>query len=74
MAGTCLWDGRTERSQKASEGKPGVRRKRRKRHTRWIANVEDDLRKMGIRRWRVRRVGRREWSGICEVAKVLQEL
>jgi hypothetical protein len=54
--------------------KPGGRRKRGKPRTRWIDNVEDDLRKMGIKRWRLRSADRREWRGICEAARVLQEL
>jgi hypothetical protein len=36
--------------------------------------VEDDLRKMGIKRWRLRTANRRAWGGICEVTRVLQEL
>jgi hypothetical protein len=50
MAGTLLQDGRTERSpKKALEWKPGERRKRGKPRTRWIDDVEDDLRNMGIK-------------------------
>jgi hypothetical protein len=60
--------------KKASEGKPGGRCKRCKPRTRWIDNVEDDLRKMGIKRRRLRKADRREWRGICEAARVLQEL
>jgi hypothetical protein len=41
---------------------------------RWIDNIEDDLRKMGIKRWRLRISDRREWRGIYEVARVLHEL
>jgi hypothetical protein len=40
----------------------------------WIDNVEDDLRKMGIKIYMSRTADRREWRGICEVARVLQEL
>jgi hypothetical protein len=40
--------------KKALEGERVRRRKRGKPHTRWIDNVEDDLRKMGIKRWRLR--------------------
>jgi hypothetical protein len=60
--------------KRALEGKPRGRRKRGKPHTSWIDNVEDDLRKMGIKRWRLRKANRREWRGICEEARVLQEL
>jgi hypothetical protein len=38
--------------KKALEGKHGGRRKRGKPRTRWVDNSEDNLRKMGIRRWR----------------------
>jgi hypothetical protein len=58
--------------KKALEGK-GIR-KRGKPRTRWIDNAEDDLRKMGIKTWRLRTTDRKEWRGICEVARVLQEL
>jgi hypothetical protein len=58
----------------ALEGKPGGIRKRGKPRTWWIYIVEDDLRKMGIKRWRLRTTDRREWRGICEVTRVLQEL
>jgi hypothetical protein len=60
--------------KKALERKPRGRRMRGKPCTRWIDNVEDDLRKMGIKRWRLRTADRREWGGICEAARVLQEL
>jgi hypothetical protein len=49
-------------------------RKRGKPRTRWIENVEDDLKKMGIKRWRLTTDDRREWRGISEVARVVQEL
>jgi hypothetical protein len=74
MAGTRPWDGRTERSQQGLEGKPVGRRKRGKPRTRCIENVEDDLRKMGIKRWRLTTADRRDWRGISEVARVVQEL
>jgi hypothetical protein len=60
--------------KKTLEGKPKGRRKRGKPRTRWIDNVEDDLRKMRSKRWRLRTADRREWRGMCEAARVLQEL
>jgi hypothetical protein len=60
--------------KKALEGKHGGRRKRGKPRTRWIDNVEDDLRKMGFKRWRSRTADRRKLRGICEAVRVLQEL
>jgi hypothetical protein len=59
--------------KKALEGKPGGRRKRGKPRTRWIDNVED-LRKLAMKRWRLRTADSRKWRGICEAARVLQEL
>jgi hypothetical protein len=50
------------------------RRKGGKPRTKWIDNVEDDLRKMGIKRWKFTTADRREWRGICEAARVLEEL
>jgi hypothetical protein len=50
------------------------RRKGGKPRTKWIDNVEDDLRKMGIKRWRLTTADRIEWRGICEAVRVLEEL
>jgi hypothetical protein len=61
-------------SKKVLEGKPGGRRKGERPHTEWIDNVENDLRKMGLKRWRLRTADRTEWRGICEAARVLYEL
>jgi hypothetical protein len=36
--------------------------------------IEDDMRKAGIKIWRLRTADRREWTGICEAVRVLQEL
>jgi hypothetical protein len=49
----------------ALEGKLGGRRKRGKPRRRWTDNVEDDLRKMGIKSWTSGTADRREWTGIC---------
>jgi hypothetical protein len=35
--------------------------------------MEDESRKIGIKRWRIKAMDRTEWREIC-VAKVLQEL
>jgi hypothetical protein len=60
--------------KKALKGKPWGRRKRGKQRTRWTDNIEHDVRKMGIKRWRLRTADRRERRRICEAARVLQEL
>jgi hypothetical protein len=70
----CRMEEHRDPKKKALEGKPGRRRERRKPRKRWIDNVEDDLRKMGIKRWRLRTPDRREWRGMCEADRVLQEL
>jgi hypothetical protein len=36
--------------------------------------VEDDLRKMEVKRWRKKAIDRTKWRKICGAAKVLQEL
>jgi hypothetical protein len=45
--------------KKTLEGKHGGRGKRGKPRTRWIDNVEDDLRKMVIKRWKRKMVIKR---------------
>jgi hypothetical protein len=39
-----------------------------------LDDVEGDLRKMEVKRWRRKTTDRTEWKKICEAAKVLQEL
>jgi hypothetical protein len=54
------------------EGNPGGRRKDRPRK-RWFDNVQDNMIKMGVKRWtKAMDIG--ECRKICEAAKVLQEL
>jgi hypothetical protein len=48
-------------------------RRRGKPRKRCLDEVEDDLRKTGVKR-RIKAMGRTEWKRICEAAKVLQEL
>ena len=37
---------------------------------RWIDDVEDDLRKLGVKRWRAKALDREEWASILREAKV----
>jgi hypothetical protein len=37
---------------------------------RWINDVEDDLRKLGVKRWRTKALDRVEWASILREAKV----
>jgi len=37
---------------------------------RWINDVEDDLRKLGVKRWRRKALNGEEWASIIREAKV----
>jgi hypothetical protein len=58
----------------ALEGNPGGRRRKGRPRKRWLDDVQDDMIKMGVKRWRIKAMGRGERRKICEAAKVLQEL
>jgi hypothetical protein len=51
-------------------GKPGGSRRRGKPQLRWMDDVENDLRQMGVRRWRIKVVDRDEWGMLIEEAWV----
>ena len=53
-------------SKRAMEGKLRGRRNRGRPRTRWLEDVEDDLRRIGVRRWRKEAADRTTWSGICK--------
>ena len=48
-----------------SEGRRGTGRPR----LRWINDVEDDLRKLGVKRWRTKVLEREEWASIIKEVK-----
>jgi hypothetical protein len=48
-------------------GRPGGRRKRGRLQLRWSHDVED-VREIGVRRWRTMAVDRNEWQRILEEA------
>jgi hypothetical protein len=52
-------------------GKPGGSRRRGKPWLHWMDDVENDLRQMGVRRWRTKVVDRDEWLMLIEEAWVL---
>jgi hypothetical protein len=47
------------------EGRRGTGRPR----VRWINDVEDDLRKLGVKQWRAKALDREEWALIVREAK-----
>jgi hypothetical protein len=55
--------------KKIFEGKLEGRRGRRRPRLRWINDVEDDLRKIGVKRWRTKALEREEWASIIKEAK-----
>jgi hypothetical protein len=51
-------------------GNPGERRKPGRPRLRWLNCVEDNLKTLGVRRWRKRAEGREEWAIILKEAVV----
>jgi hypothetical protein len=56
--------------KKILEGKLEGRRGKGRPRLRWINGVEDDLRKLGVKRWRMKALNREEWASIIMEAKV----
>jgi hypothetical protein len=46
------------------------RRGRGRPRFRWINNVEEDVRMLGVKRWRKKALDRQEWAFVIEEAKV----
>ena len=59
----------TRSVKKIFEGKLEGRRDRVRPRLRWINDVEDDLRKLGVKRWRMKALDREEWVSIIREAK-----
>jgi hypothetical protein len=59
----------TRSVKKIFEGKLEGRRGRGRPRMRWINDVEDDLRKFGVKRWRTKALDRVEWASIIREAK-----
>jgi hypothetical protein len=55
--------------KKIFEEKLGGRRGRGRPRLRWFDDVEDDLRNMGIKRWRIKALDRVEWASIIKETK-----
>jgi hypothetical protein len=50
-------------------GKLEGRRRRGRPRLRWINDVEEDLRKLGVKRWRTKALEREEWASILMEAR-----
>jgi hypothetical protein len=59
----------TRSVKKMFEGKLEERRGRGRPRLRWINDVEDDLRKLSVKRWRTKALEREEWAAIVKEAK-----
>jgi transcription termination factor 2 len=59
----------TRSVKKIFEGKLEGRRGRGRPTLRWINDVKDDLRKLGVKRWRTKVLEREEWASIIKEAK-----
>ena len=55
--------------KKVYEGSMAGRRCRGRPRLRWIDDVEEDLRSIGVKRWRKRALDRREWDAVVKEAK-----
>jgi hypothetical protein len=59
----------TRSVKKIFEGKLEGRRGRGRRRLRWINDVEGNLRKLGVKRWKTKALDRVEWASIVRGAK-----
>jgi transcription termination factor 2 len=59
----------TRSVKKIFEEKLEGRRGRGRPRLRWINDVEDDLRKLGVKQWRTKALDRVEWASIIREAK-----
>jgi hypothetical protein len=59
----------TRSVKKIFEGKLEGRRDRGQPRLRWVNDVEDNLRKLGVKRWRMKALEREEWTSIIKEAK-----
>jgi len=55
--------------KKTFEGKLEGRRGKRRPRLRWTNDVEDDLRKLGVKRWRTKILDRGGWASIIREDK-----
>jgi hypothetical protein len=57
-------------AKKVFVSKPEGRRNIGRPKLRWLHDVEDDIKALGIRRWRIKSQDRNEWKAIKREAKV----
>ena len=69
MVDTPIRMNETRCINKISEGKLEGRRGKGRPRLRWKNDVEDDLRKLGVKRWRAKALDREEWASIIREAK-----
>jgi hypothetical protein len=60
-------------AKKVFVSKPEGRRNIGRPKFRWLGDVEDDVKALGIRRWRIKAQDRNEWTSIKGEAKVKQK-
>jgi hypothetical protein len=60
---------KTRSVKKIFEGKLEGRRGRGRSRLRWINDVEDDLRKLGVKHWRTKVLDRVEWASVVREGK-----
>jgi hypothetical protein len=69
-----MWMDDKRRSKRIVEWKPTGTRIRGRQRKRWIEDTEEDMKIMGIRRWRKQCEERAEWKRITEKAKTYSGL
>ena len=69
MLGHIIRMNETRSVKRIFEGKLEGRRGKGRPRLRWINDVEDDLRKLGVKRWRTKALDREEWASIIREAK-----
>jgi hypothetical protein len=57
-------------SKKIFESKPEVSRRGGRPRLRWLEDIEKDLLKMKVKRWRQKAVDREEWASIIKKAQL----